>query len=524
MPDATFLHIQSRDGASPRVLELDGPVDPHRPRRSVRGPAGRTLAGRGPVPAAAAGGLLARPAGRPVRSNLPRWQAVEKSRPLPLGVPLRVGDTWLTLRWAGGAATPPHCAFETPVPADPEIVLGTNVPPAEPCVLSDRPYGDPTRSPAPRRPGPGWTPSASGSHAGSRAWRAASDRSATGRRNCAGSPAGGQPARSSGAVPGPLRPAILRPANHHRPGNPSHPYRGRPRPRGPVPRRRTRRVRVRSPSHPKDRRPPLSSRFRRPPSSRNRPRNRPRPRTSGLERTREFARSPNRRQRAPRACSRLNRNPITRPVQKTLRSELSPLTGTEGARLPPSHPGRRLGQSPPSRDGRPESATSDDTPRPVRRPGRLPFRGRRPRMPLRLPCFRGPNHGRTVATSVLRPPEVRFPGSMVGTTTPDLPGFRRPPPNRAPTSRRCRACATSSPRIGPKHVLPHMLRRRYLGVAGPNQQSGSHRTSGGSPRVLAAPLAMVVFLTVGSTADLAVLGLVAGRPRGRPDFQSPARD
>ena len=117
---------------APRVLELAGP--------SIRiGRGTRCEVRLGEPSLAEVQCLLQRrgvswhiqPVGPPGRIHL-GGRPVDQSRPLPLGVPLQVGDAWLTLR-SGGVATAPHRPFDTPLPPDPEIVLGTNVPPRNPA-------------------------------------------------------------------------------------------------------------------------------------------------------------------------------------------------------------------------------------------------------------------------------------------------------------------------------------------------------------------------------------------------------
>lgn len=132
MPEATFLHIQTRENASPRVVELAG--------STVR-------IGRGPE----CDVQIADPSLADVQCQLVRrgasWQVqpfgpsgrisiegtpVEKPRALSLGMTVRVGNARLTLR--GGVALDASLqAFEVPLPAEAEVLLSTNVPPAEPA-------------------------------------------------------------------------------------------------------------------------------------------------------------------------------------------------------------------------------------------------------------------------------------------------------------------------------------------------------------------------------------------------------
>lgn len=104
MPEATFLHIQTRDSAPTRVLEIPG--------ASVRIGRGEQCEVRLGEPTLAEVQCMLRkrgetwhiqPVGPPGRVSID-GRAVEQPRPLPLGVVVRVGDHWLTLRPAEPAS------------------------------------------------------------------------------------------------------------------------------------------------------------------------------------------------------------------------------------------------------------------------------------------------------------------------------------------------------------------------------------------------------------------------------------
>jgi tetratricopeptide (TPR) repeat protein len=120
MPEPTLLHIGSDDSPATRVLELPGV--------SVR-------IGRGPQcevqlsePALAEVQCLLRrrgetwhvqPVGPSNRMTL-EGRPVDMQRPLPLGVPLRVGEHWLTLRPADTGLEGPG-TFHSPIPVHVEV-------------------------------------------------------------------------------------------------------------------------------------------------------------------------------------------------------------------------------------------------------------------------------------------------------------------------------------------------------------------------------------------------------------------
>ncbi len=98
MPATTFLHIETRDSAPTRVLEIPG--------TSVRIGRGDQCEVRLGEPSLAEVQCMLRrrgegwhlqPVGPSGRVSI-EGRAVEQPRPLPLGVPVRVGQHWLTLR------------------------------------------------------------------------------------------------------------------------------------------------------------------------------------------------------------------------------------------------------------------------------------------------------------------------------------------------------------------------------------------------------------------------------------------
>jgi len=98
MPESTFLHIETRDSAPTRVLEIPG--------ASVRIGRGEQCEVRLGEPSLAEVQCMLRrrgegwhiqPVGPPGRVSI-EGRAVEQPRPLPLGIPVRVGHHWLTLR------------------------------------------------------------------------------------------------------------------------------------------------------------------------------------------------------------------------------------------------------------------------------------------------------------------------------------------------------------------------------------------------------------------------------------------
>src|SRR4030088_2130003 len=102
MPDTTVLHIQTDDSSLTRVLELAGPA--------VRIGRGTQCEVHLVEPELAEVQCMLRrrgetwhvqPVGPPGRVSLD-GRALNAQRPLPLGVPLRVGDHLLTLRPADG--------------------------------------------------------------------------------------------------------------------------------------------------------------------------------------------------------------------------------------------------------------------------------------------------------------------------------------------------------------------------------------------------------------------------------------
>lgn len=106
MPDATFLYIQAHDDTEPQVRELTG--------MSVRIGRGPTCEVRLDDPGLAEVQCLLRrrgmswyvqPVGPSGRLQM-EGRLVEHQRPLPLGVSLRVGEAWLTLRGGTNAGSP----------------------------------------------------------------------------------------------------------------------------------------------------------------------------------------------------------------------------------------------------------------------------------------------------------------------------------------------------------------------------------------------------------------------------------
>src|SRR5262245_50543777 len=117
MPQTTFLHIRTRDEGAARVVPLA--------EAAVR-------VGRGAQCEVRLGGTLAevecllrrrgetwhvQPIGPPGALSI-EGRPVEAQRPLAPGVPLRVGDHWLTLRPAG-AASAGVGTFEAPIQVEP---------------------------------------------------------------------------------------------------------------------------------------------------------------------------------------------------------------------------------------------------------------------------------------------------------------------------------------------------------------------------------------------------------------------
>jgi hypothetical protein len=144
MADARFLHIRSRDADSPRVLPLSG--------SAVRIGRGRQCEVQLGEPALADVQCLLRrrgknwhvqPVGPPGRLSI-EGRPVEHPRTLSIGVPLRVGHHWLTLRPADESATRLG-TFDAPITVEPGTVFVAPIPPVRPVPLSERSYADPTR-------------------------------------------------------------------------------------------------------------------------------------------------------------------------------------------------------------------------------------------------------------------------------------------------------------------------------------------------------------------------------------------
>lgn len=141
MPEATFLHIQTCENTSPRVVELTGsPLRVGRgPQCDVRlddpslGDVQCELTRRGASWRIQPIG----PAGRISIEGVP----VEQPCPLPLGVTVRVGSARLTLRGAVALDASSN-GFEIPLPAEHEVILSTNVPPAEPASWTGHGWGN----------------------------------------------------------------------------------------------------------------------------------------------------------------------------------------------------------------------------------------------------------------------------------------------------------------------------------------------------------------------------------------------
>ncbi len=143
MPESTFLHIQSRGRSPARVVELPGDA--------VRIGRGLQCEIRLGEPSLAEVECLLRrrglswdiqPLGTPGHVTID-GRPVEHLRALVPGVPLRVGDHWLTIR-PSGAISPGFEAFDTPIPGDLPINPSAIASTVETDRLGDRPYANPT--------------------------------------------------------------------------------------------------------------------------------------------------------------------------------------------------------------------------------------------------------------------------------------------------------------------------------------------------------------------------------------------
>ena len=148
MPESTFLHIQGRGDSTVRMLELPlGPV------RIGRGPHCEVRLGD---PDLVEVQCMLRRRGntwhfQPVGPPGHVWidgRAADQQRPLPLGVPFRVGEHWLTLRPAD-SATNDWGSFEAPItvePASPALETPALETPAreEPAPAPERPAASST--------------------------------------------------------------------------------------------------------------------------------------------------------------------------------------------------------------------------------------------------------------------------------------------------------------------------------------------------------------------------------------------
>ncbi len=144
MPDTTFLHIQTRDNATLRVQELSG----------VSARIGRAAPCEVRLPDAGLADVqcLLRRRGRdwhvqpvgPAGLLTIDGRPVEHQRPLPVGVPLRVGEHWLTLR-PSDRVVPAFGSYERPILVDPVPAPRADATPIAPEPLSTYHYDDPTR-------------------------------------------------------------------------------------------------------------------------------------------------------------------------------------------------------------------------------------------------------------------------------------------------------------------------------------------------------------------------------------------
>jgi hypothetical protein len=143
MPEATFLHIQTRETNQPRVMELSG--------SSVRVGRGAQCEVRLVESALADVQCLLRrrgprwhiqPVGPPGRLSID-GRPVDQQRPLPLGTPVRVGSHWLTLR-QGGAVSTGFGSYDAPIPIEPRAVYEVPVSAHKGSSLGEHEYTPPT--------------------------------------------------------------------------------------------------------------------------------------------------------------------------------------------------------------------------------------------------------------------------------------------------------------------------------------------------------------------------------------------
>ncbi len=168
MPEPTFLQIQGGGDPSTRMIELHaGPVRVGRGSHCEVRLAGDLL---GEVQC-----LLRRRGDswhfQPVGPSGQTWiegRPADHQRPLPFGIPFRVGDHWLTLRTAENA-TNDWGSFAAPITVEPRVVEAPTPPEAAP------PEPEPTPAPPPEPDRPRSAPAAGASDDRLRRWQSRLD-------------------------------------------------------------------------------------------------------------------------------------------------------------------------------------------------------------------------------------------------------------------------------------------------------------------------------------------------------------
>ena len=148
MRESTFLHIQG--GGDPTIRMIELPAGSVRIGRGAHCEVRLTNEGLGDVQC-----LLRRRGStwnfQPVGPPGHVWidgKPTDSQCPIPLGVPFRVGDHWLTLRPAD-SATNDWGSFEDPIAVDLDLE-----PPAPPTSQDDEPEPEPEPEPGLERPRP----------------------------------------------------------------------------------------------------------------------------------------------------------------------------------------------------------------------------------------------------------------------------------------------------------------------------------------------------------------------------------